>query len=163
MEDQEVKRVVKERYGRVAREAGSCCCSSSCCGAEKPQEIGRKIGYSEEELAFVPQGSNLGLGCGNPIALASIREGETVLDLGSGAGFDCFLASEKVGPKGKVIGVDMTCEMVERARANAAAGGRKNVEFRLGEIERLPIDDESVDLVISNPHEHIAHARIMKT
>jgi len=150
LEDQEVKRVVKERYGRVAREAGSCCCSSSCCGAEKPQEIGRKIGYSEEELAFVPQGSNLGLGCGNPIALASIREGETVLDLGSGAGFDWFLASEKVGPKGKVIGVDMTCEMVERARANAAAGGRKNVEFRLGEIERLPIDDESVDLVISN-------------
>jgi len=150
LEDQEVKRVVKERYGRVAREAGSCCCSSSCCGAEKPQEIGRKIGYSEEELAFVPQGSNLGLGCGNPIALASIREGETVLDLGSGAGFDCFLASEKVGPKGKVIGVDMTCEMVERARANAAAGGRKNVEFRLGEIERLLIDDESVDLVISN-------------
>jgi len=150
LKDQEVKRVVKERYGRVAREASPCCSSSNCCGTAKPQEIGRKIGYSEEELSAVPTGSNLGLGCGNPIALASIREGESVLDLGSGAGFDCFLAAEKVGSKGKVIGVDMTCEMVERARANAAAGGYKNVEFRLGEIEKLPIDDESVDLVISN-------------
>lgn len=150
MEDEDVKRVVKERYGRVAREASSCCSSSTCCGTAKPQEIGRKIGYTEEELAFAPQGSNLGLGCGNPIALASIRMGETVLDLGSGAGFDCFLAAERVGPKGKVIGVDMTCEMVERARANAAASGYKNVEFRLGEIEKLPIDDGSIDLVISN-------------
>jgi len=150
MEDQEVKRVVKDRYGRVAREAGSCCCSSICCGTAKPQEIGRKIGYSEEELAFVPQGSNLGLGCGNPIALASIREGETVLDLGSGAGFDCFLAAERVGPRGRVIGVDMTGEMVERARANAVASGYENVEFRIGEIERLPVEDGSVDLVISN-------------
>jgi len=150
LKDDEVKRVVKERYGRVAREAGSCCCSSTCCGTAKPQEIGRKIGYSEEELEAAPAGSNLGLGCGNPIALASIREGETVLDLGSGAGFDCFLAAERVGPKGKVIGVDMTSEMVERARANAVASGYENVEFRLGEIERLPVDDESVDLVISN-------------
>ncbi len=150
MKDQDVKRVVKERYGRVAREVGSCCCSSTCCGTAKPQEIGKKIGYSEEELATAPAGSNLGLGCGNPTALASIRERETVLDLGSGAGFDCFLASEKVGPKGKVIGVDMTGEMVDRARANAAAGGYKNVEFRLGEIETLPVEDESIDLVISN-------------
>jgi len=150
LKDREVKRVVKERYGRVAREASSCCSSSTCCGTAKPQEIGRKIGYSEDELAFVPQGSNLGLGCGNPIALASIREGETVLDLGSGAGFDCFLAAKKVGPKGKVIGVDMTEEMVKKAKANAAAGGRDNVEFRLGEIEKLPVEDKSVDLVISN-------------
>jgi arsenite methyltransferase len=150
LKDQDVKKVVTERYGRVAREASSCCCSSSCCGSAKPQEIGKKIGYSEEELAFAPQGSNLGLGCGNPIALASIREGETVLDLGSGAGFDCFLAAKKVGLKGKVIGVDMTEEMVERARANATAGGHKNVEFRLGEIEKLPIEDGSIDLVISN-------------
>ena len=150
MKDDEVKRVVKERYGRVAREARSCCCSSSCCGTAKPHEIGRKIGYSDEELATAPAGSNLGLGCGNPIALAAIREGETVLDLGSGAGFDCFLAAEKVGSEGKVIGVDMTWEMAERGRANAAAGGYKNVEFRLGEIEKLPIEDESVDLVISN-------------
>jgi arsenite methyltransferase len=150
MDDQEVKRVVKERYGRVARGTSSCCCSSTCCGSAKPQEIGRKIGYSEGELAFAPAGSNLGLGCGNPIALASIREGEIVLDLGSGAGFDCFLAAKKVGPKGKVIGVDMTEEMVARASANASAGGYDNVEFRLGEIEKLPVDDESVDLVISN-------------
>jgi arsenite methyltransferase len=150
MEDDEVKRVVKERYGRVAREVGSCCCSSTCCGTAKPQEVGRKIGYSEEEMATAPAGSKLGLGCGNPTALASIREGETVLDLGSGAGFDCFLAAERVGPRGRVIGVDMTCEMVERARANAAAGGYENVDFRQGEIENLPVDDGSVDLVISN-------------
>jgi arsenite methyltransferase len=150
MKDQEAKRVVKERYGRVAEQSGSCCCSSSCCGTAKPEEIGRKIGYSEEELASAPTGANLGLGCGNPIALASIRVGEVVLDLGSGAGFDCFLASKKVGPKGKVIGVDMTEEMVARARANASKGGYKNVEFRLGEIEKLPVEDGSVDLVISN-------------
>jgi len=150
MNDEEVKRVVKERYGRVAREARSCCSSSTCCGAAKSQEIGRKIGYTEEEMAFAPHGSNLGLGCGNPIALASIRMGETVLDLGSGAGFDCFLAAQRVGPKGKVIGVDMTCEMVDRASDNAAVGGYKNVEFRLGEIENLPVDDGSIDLVISN-------------
>ncbi len=150
MKDQEAKRVVKERYGRVARVASSCCCSSSCCGTAKPEEIGKKIGYSEEELASAPTGANLGLGCGNPIALASIRGGETVLDLGSGAGFDCFLASKKVGPKGKVIGVDMTEEMVARATANASEGGYKNVEFRLGEIEKLPVEDSSVDLVISN-------------
>lgn len=150
MDDLDVKRVVKERYGRVARGTSSCCCSSTCCGSAKPQEIGRKIGYSKEELAFAPAGSNLGLGCGNPIALASIREGEIVLDLGSGAGFDCFLAAKKVGPKGKVIGVDMTEEMLARASANASVGGYDNVEFRLGEIEKLPVDDESVDLVISN-------------
>jgi arsenite methyltransferase len=150
MKDQEAKRVVKERYGRVAEQSGSCCCSSSCCGTAKPEEIGRKIGYSEEELASAPAGANLGLGCGNPIALASIRVGEVVLDLGSGAGFDCFLASKKVGPKGKVIGLDMTEEMVARARANASKGGYKNVEFRLGEIEKLPVEDGSVDLVISN-------------
>lgn len=152
MKDQEAKKVVKERYGRVAEQASSCCCSSTCCGTAKREEIGKKIGYSEEELDAVPSGSNLGLGCGNPIAMASIREGETVLDLGSGAGFDCFLASKKVGPKGKVIGVDMTEEMVARARANAKASedGYKNVEFRLGEIEKLPVENDSVDLVISN-------------
>ncbi|HOO54114.1 MAG TPA: arsenite methyltransferase [Methanothrix sp.] len=150
MKDQEAKKVVKDRYGRVAREASSCCCSSTCCGTAKPEEIGRKIGYSVEELAAAPPGANLGLGCGNPIALASIREGETVLDLGSGAGFDCFLASKKVGPKGRVVGVDMTEEMVARAMANASEGGYKNVEFRLGEIEKLPVEDGSVDLIISN-------------
>lgn len=150
LNDQDVKITVKERYGRVAREAGSCCPSSSCCGSSEPEDIGRRIGYSEEDLASVPRGSNLGLGCGNPIALVSIREGETVLDLGSGAGFDSFLAASKVGPRGKVIGIDMTEEMVERARANAEAGGFKNVEFRLGEIESIPAEDGSVDLVISN-------------
>ena len=149
MEDYEIKRVVKDRYGRMAREAGSCC-SSSCCGTAEPKEIGKKIGYSKDDLASAPQGANLGLGCGNPIAIASIREGETVLDLGSGAGFDCFLASERVGPAGKVIGVDMTGEMVARAVANATRGGYKNVEFRLGEIESLPVEDGSVDLIVSN-------------
>lgn len=141
---------MKERYGRVAREAGSCCPSSTCCGTATPQKIGEKIGYTEEEMAAAPAGSNLGLGCANPLALAAIREGETVLDLGSGAGFDSFLAARKVGPRGKVIGVDMTGEMVARARANAAAAGCNNVEFRQGEIEHLPVEDGSVDLVISN-------------
>ena len=118
--------------------------------AAKPEAIAKKIGYTEEEMQAVPTGSNLGLGCGNPIALASLTEGETVLDLGSGAGFDCFLASNIVGPKGKVIGVDMTMEMVARARDNALKGGYNNVEFRLGEIEALPVEDNSIDIIISN-------------
>jgi SAM-dependent methyltransferase len=108
------------------------------------------MGYTEEELNVVPKGANLGLGCGNPVALASLKEGETVLDLGSGAGFDCFLASSKVGRRGKIIGVDMTPEMVEKARDNARKGNYTNVEFRLGEIENLPVGDHSVDAVISN-------------
>jgi SAM-dependent methyltransferase len=112
--------------------------------------LGRAVGYSDEELSSVPEGSNLGLGCGNPTALASLEPGETVLDLGSGAGFDCFLAAEKVGPTGRVIGVDMTPSMVERARRNAAESGRGNVEFRLGEIEALPVGDATVDVIISN-------------
>src|SRR5512143_2550940 len=127
MNEQEIKNVVREGYARVARQGGSCC-SSMCCGTAKPKEISKKIGYSDEELQSAPSGSNLGLGCGNPIALASIKEGETVLDLGSGAGFDCFLASNKVGPKGRVIGIDMPPEMIERARANALEGGYRNVE-----------------------------------
>ena len=109
-----------------------------------------KIGYTEEELGAVPAGSNLGLGCGNPTALASIKAGETVLDLGSGAGFDCFLASNKVGPEGRVIGVDMTEEMIARARDNASQGGYENIEFRHGEIENLPVEDNTVDVIISN-------------
>ncbi len=108
------------------------------------------IGYSEEEILAVPDGANLGLGCGNPTALASLKEGERVLDLGSGAGFDCFLAAKKVGAKGKVIGVDMTPEMLDKARANAKKGNYSNVEFRLGEIENLPVADNSVDVIISN-------------
>ena len=149
MNDQEAKKIVKERYARVAEQNGSCC-SSLCCGTSKPKEISRKIGYTDEELEAVPLGSNLGLGCGNPTALASIKAGEIVLDLGSGAGFDCFLASNKVGPEGKVIGVDMTEEMVARARDNASKGGYKNVEFRYGEIENLPVEDNTVDVIISN-------------
>ena len=149
MEDQEVKSVVRENYARVAKQNGSCC-SSACCGTSKPKEISKRIGYTDEDLEAVPSGSNLGLGCGNPTALASIKAGETVLDLGSGAGFDCFLASNKVGPEGRVIGVDMTEEMVARARDNASKGGYKNVEFRQGEIENLPVEDSTIDVIISN-------------
>ena len=149
MKDRELKNAVRESYARVAEQSTSCC-SSGCCTTAKPMEIGKKIGYTEEEMQAVPSGANLGLGCGNPIALASIREGETVLDLGSGAGFDCFLASNIVGPTGLVIGVDMTEEMVARARDNARKGGYGNVEFRSGEIEALPIEDNTIDIIISN-------------
>ena len=149
MKEEELKNAVRESYARVAEKSTSCC-SSSCCTTAKPLEIGKKIGYTEEEMQAVPSGANLGLGCGNPIALASIREGETVLDLGSGAGFDCFLASKIVGPTGLVIGVDMTEEMVARARDNARKGGYGNVEFRSGEIEALPVEDNTIDIIISN-------------
>jgi SAM-dependent methyltransferase len=149
VKDEELKMAVREGYSRVAK-SGSSCCQSGCCGSAKPQQISKKIGYTEEQMEAVPEGSNLGLGCGNPVALAGLKEGETVLDLGSGAGFDCFLASRAVGEKGKVIGVDMTEEMLERAAANARKGGYSNVEFRRGEIEALPIEDGSVDAVISN-------------
>ncbi len=147
--DQELKNAVKKGYSRVAKNASSCC-SSGCCGSAKPQRISEKIGYTKEQIESAPSGSNLGLGCGNPIAFASLKEGETVLDLGSGAGFDCFLASKIVGPEGRVIGVDMTDEMVARAKANANNGGYSNVEFRLGEIEALPVEDNTVDVIISN-------------
>lgn len=149
MKDQELKMAVRKGYAQVAKQ-GKSCCSSSCCGTSKSEDISRKIGYSEEEMQAVPSGSNLGLGCGNPTALASIKEGETVLDLGSGAGFDCFLASKLVGQKGKVIGVDMTAEMVARAEDNALKGGYNNVDFRQGEIEALPVVDNTVDVIISN-------------
>lgn len=143
---------VKERYGRIAKQGPSCCGSSaSCCGnPEQAQVISKGIGYSDEELKAVPEGANLGLGCGNPLALSSIRDGETVLDLGSGAGFDCFLAAARVGRNGRVIGVDMTSEMIGKARENAKKGNYENVEFRLGEIEKLPVANSSVDLIISN-------------
>ena len=148
MKQEEIKKVVRERYASVAREGGSCC-SSSCCGSGA-KDISRRIGYDDEDLTCVPEGANLGLGCWNPLALASLKEGETVLDLGSGAGFDCFLAAKKVGKGGKVIGVDMTPDMIDRARENARKGNYTNVEFRLGEIENLPAADNSVDVVISN-------------
>lgn len=153
MEDSEIRKVVREGYSKVAREANSCCSAStaSCCApASSAENISTKIGYSQEELKRVPEGANLGLGCGNPIALTSLKEDETVLDLGSGAGLDCFLAVKKVGAKGKVIGVDMTPEMIDKARGNAQKEGYENVEFRLGEIENLPVSNESVDIVISN-------------
>jgi SAM-dependent methyltransferase len=139
---------VKERYGEIATGARrGCCGDSACCG---PVVTGEQLGYTAEDLAAVPAGANLGLGCGNPTALASISEGETVLDLGSGAGFDALLAAARVGPKGRVIGVDLTEEMIAQARANAVRAEASNVEFRLGDIEALPVADASVDLVISN-------------
>jgi arsenite methyltransferase len=152
MKETEIRRAVREGYGNIAKQSGSCCASKSICcsGARMAETISRSVGYSEEELSSVPEGANLGLGCGNPVALASLKKGDTVLDLGAGAGFDCFLAADRVGKKGKVIGVDMTPEMVEKARENAQKGGYKNVEFRLGEIENLPVADSSVDVVISN-------------
>ena len=152
MKDKKIKKVVREGYAKIAKEKSSCCApANSCCGGtDVAQDISKKIGYTEEELKTVPEGANLGLGCGNPVALASLKEGETVLDLGSGAGFDCFLAAQKVGEKGKIIGVDMTPEMVEKASENAKKGNYGNVEFRLGEIEKLPVADNSVDAVISN-------------
>ena len=152
MEQNDIKKIVRKGYAKIAVQGGSCCGpASSCCGNPNlAQDISRKIGYSDEELKVVPEGANLGLGCGNPVALASLREGETVLDLGSGTGFDCFLAANKVGEKGKVIGVDMTLEMIEKAKENAKKGSYRNVEFRLGEIEKLPILDNSIDSAISN-------------
>lgn len=152
MKEEEIKKMVREGYGRIAQKDLGCCpTTSSCCGPkDRVQDISKKIGYTEEELKVVPEGSNLGLGCGNPVALASLREGETVLDLGSGAGFDCFLAANQVGRTGKVIGIDMTAEMLDRARQNARKGNYDNVEFRLGEIENLPVADNHADVVISN-------------
>ena len=152
MEDGKIKKVVREGYAKIAKQSSSCCAPvNSCCGStDLAQNISKSIGYTEEELKAVPEGANLGLGCGNPVAMASLREGEIVLDLGSGAGFDCFLVANRVGETGKVIGVDMTPEMLERARENASKGNYANVEFRLGEIENLPVADNAVDIVISN-------------
>jgi len=152
MKDLDVKKIVKDRYSKIADQGSSCCGpTSACCGSgNTAQVISRGIGYSNEEIESVPEGANLGLGCGNPVALASLKEGNIVLDLGSGAGFDCFLAADRVGKSGKVIGVDMTPEMVTRARENARKGEYTNVEFRLGEIENLPAADSSIDVIISN-------------
>jgi SAM-dependent methyltransferase len=152
MEKEEIKSKVREGYGLVARENTSCCGTlSSCCGAGASiQSIGEKIGYSRAEMGQVPEGANLGLGCGNPVALAGLKPGQTVLDLGSGAGFDSFLAARAVGENGRVIGVDMTPEMITKARENAEKGGFRNVEFRAGDIENLPVADGEVDVILSN-------------
>ncbi len=151
MKIEQIKDMVKEKYGQVARDSSSCCGPvSSCCGENPSDTISKNMGYSDTDLKSVPDGANLGLGCGNPIALASLKEGEVVLDLGSGAGFDAFLAARQVGDTGKVIGVDMTADMLSKARENAEKGGYNNVEFRLGEIEYLPVADNTVDIIISN-------------
>jgi arsenite methyltransferase len=145
MKKDEVKNIVKDSYAKIAK--GSGC---SCCGAKKEQEkIAEEIGYSKVDIAKFSE-ANLGLGCGNPVAMAEMKEGDVVLDLGSGAGFDCFLAARRVGERGKVIGVDMVSEMVAKAEKNAAKYEYQNVEFKLGEIEKLPAEDNSVDIVISN-------------
>ena len=140
MKEEKIRKIVRKGYGEIAKKQSSCCSSS----------LSKEIGYTEKELKSVPNGTNLGLGCGNPVALASLKEGETVLDLGSGGGLDCFLAARKVGEKGKVIGVDMTPEMLDKARQNARKGKYRNVEFRLGEIENLPVADNTADIIISN-------------
>jgi len=149
----DVREAVRERYGRIATEKNEGCCAPSCCGGgekDAAASASLALGYSKEELASIPDGADLGVGCGNPLALQKLGGGETVLDLGSGAGIDVFIAAARVGPEGKVIGVDMTPEMLQRARENAERGHYDNVEFRLGEIEALPVADNSVDLVISN-------------
>jgi arsenite methyltransferase len=153
--NRDVRGAVREEYGKIARKGGSCCGqSSSCCGGPSAESVAAIVGYSEDDLAGLPDGANMGLSCGNPTAIASLQPGETVLDLGSGGGFDVFIAARKVGPSGRVIGVDMTPEMIAKARKNAASftksTGLDNVEFRLGEIEHLPVPDSSVDVVISN-------------
>jgi SAM-dependent methyltransferase len=158
MRKDEIVRKVRAHYAHVARQDGACGCSvksrlagGSCCSpGAAGRDVSRSIGYSDDEMDSVPEGANLGLGCGNPLALASLKPGDVVLDLGSGAGFDCFLAAAQVGASGHVIGVDMTPDMLDRARANARKGSYGNVEFRLGEIEHLPVADGTVDAIISN-------------
>lgn len=145
MEEGEIRKNVRKGYAKIAKKKSSCCGSAGI-----SEEVSKGIGYDAEDLESVPDGADMGLGCGNPIALASLRKGETVLDLGSGGGLDCFIAAKKVGEKGRVIGVDMTPEMIDKARRNAKRGKYHNVEFRLGEIENLPVADNTVDAIISN-------------
>jgi SAM-dependent methyltransferase len=150
MDDAQIKDMVRARYGGIASAADTSCCApaASCCGLEAvPDDKARRMGYSEAELCSVPEGANLGLGCGNPQAIAALKHGEVVIDLGSGAGFDCFLAARQVGGAGHVIGVDMTHEMLKKARDNAANIGAGNVEFRLGELEHLPVADNTADVI----------------
>lgn len=153
MKEENIKKVVRDNYAKVARNEKSCCSGASSCSDNTTilsEDISRRIGYSEKEIGAVPEGANMGLGCGNPVALASLKKGETVLDLGSGGGFDCFLAAKRVGENGKIIGVDMTPEMLDKSRENAKKGKYTNVEFRLGEIENLPVADNTADVIISN-------------
>jgi len=158
LESDSIRTSVREHYGAVATRSSGCGCAPTCCGkveethsvALTTNGMALTLGYSREQTGAVPEGANLGLGCGNPLAIASLKPGQTVLDLGSGAGFDAFLAARSVGPNGHVIGVDMTPEMVSKARQNKDKDGYTNVEFRLGEIENLPVADKSVDVIISN-------------
>ena len=170
-DNEEIRKAVRNSYGKIARlgtktsgliNALSCCSKqgisdtikspTSCCGAPDftPEQLSKAMGYSKKDLESIPEGANLGLGCGNPVALASLKPGETVVDLGSGGGFDCFLAAKEVGKNGKVIGVDMTPDMISKARKNAQDADIDNVEFRLGEIEHLPVADNSADIIMSN-------------
>jgi SAM-dependent methyltransferase len=148
MDNDKIKEVVKKSYAKIANNSG-CGCSCNCGSYSDNEQISKSIGYSDNEINTASE-ANLGLGCGNPVAMGQIKEGDIVLDLGSGAGFDCFLASKKVGESGKVIGVDMTEEMIDKAKSIAKKNNYENVEFRLGEIENLPIDDNSIDVAISN-------------
>lgn len=149
MKDKEIKKHVTQRYSGIAKSGTSCCDSSSECGMSFKEQA-KVIGYSDEDMKKIPEEANMGLGCGNPVALASLKEGETVLDLGSGGGMDVFLASKRVGSSGKVIGVDMTEAMIGKAKQTAKKYGYSNVEFRLGEIEALPIEDNTIDVIVSN-------------
>lgn len=149
MKDEKIKDAVRAKYSQIAEDSQQSCCPTCGCGVS-PLVQAEDIGYSKEDLECIPQETVMGLGCGNPIAIAELKAGETVLDLGSGAGIDVFIAANKVGPEGRVIGVDMTEEMIDKANAIAKNSGYENVEFRLGEIEKLPADDGSVDTVISN-------------
>jgi arsenite methyltransferase len=147
----DIKKIVRDGYAKAVTQKASCCSSSSCCGStDQAKNISKTVGYSDAEMNAVPEGANLGFGCGNPVAIASLKEGDVVLDLGSGAGFDAFLAAQRVGKTGRVIGVDMTPEMIAKANGNAKKGKYSNVEFRLGEIEKLPLEDNSIDVIISN-------------
>jgi SAM-dependent methyltransferase len=150
MHKKEIKTKVKKAYGKIAESNTGCGCGSgsACCG--DTQGIASAVGYSSKDLNAIPDNANLGLGCGNPVAIASLKKGEVVLDLGSGAGIDCFLSAKKVGVKGRVIGVDMTPQMIKKAKNNAKKSGITNVEFRLGDIEKLPVDDNLIDVIISN-------------
>jgi len=150
MDTKTIKDVVKNRYGSMAKEGGVSTNKGGCGCTPLNTKISKDIGYDSKELKSIPEEANLGLGCGNPLAFASIKEGNTVIDLGSGGGIDCFIASQKVGPGGKVIGIDMTSEMINKARENALKGNYNNVEFIQGEIEELPLDNNTADIITSN-------------
>ncbi|MFC1589922.1 arsenite methyltransferase [Candidatus Omnitrophota bacterium] len=144
-----MKDFIKKIYASIAKQKKKNCCGATCCGSND-SGVSEKIGYTKDELDSIPDDADMGLGCGNPVALSSLKEGETVVDLGSGGGIDVFLASKKVGSSGKVIGIDMTEDMVKKAKENAERGGFKNVEFRLGDIEHIPLEDNTADCIISN-------------